>query len=173
MAHQRKQREAHTERDDLVGEHAVGDAGQMILVCLFAVIWIADTFFLKYTTFLNQHVPPVARIPAGAVLLILSGYLARTALSIVFGERRDEPRVIRKSVFSVVRHPVYLSEILFYLGLLMLSMSLAAAAVWVVAIGFLHAISRHEERLLLESFGEEYRQYMRDVPMWIPRFRKR
>ena len=171
MAHRRKK--AHNERDDLVGEHAIGDAGQLILACLFAVTWIADTFFLKVTTFLHGYVPPVARIPVGFVLLLLSGYLARTGLTIVFGERRDEPRVIRKSVFSVVRHPVYLSEILLYLGLLMLSMSLAAAAVWVVAIGFLHAISRHEERLLLESFGEEYRQYMRDVPMWIPRFRKR
>ena len=171
MAHRRKK--AHNERDDLVGEHAIGDAGQLILACLFAVTWIADTFFLKVTTFLHGYVPPVGRIPVGFVLLLLSGYLARTGLTIVFGERRDEPRVIRKSVFSVVRHPVYLSEILLYLGLLMLSMSLAAAAVWVVAIGFLHAISRYEERLLLESFGEEYRQYMRDVPMWIPRFRKR
>jgi len=45
-------------------------------------------------------------------------------------------------VFSVVRHPVYLSEILLYLGLLMLSISLAAAVVWIIAIGFLHYISR-------------------------------
>ena len=169
MSHQHRHTKAHNERDDIVGEHAVGDVGQMILACLFAATWIADTFFLEYTTFLNQYVPPVARILAGAVLLILSGYLARTGLSIVFDERRDEPRVIRKSVFSIVRHPVYLSEILLYLGLLMLSMSLAAAVVWVMGIGFLHYISRHEERLLLAHFGEEYQQYMRDVPMWIPR----
>jgi protein-S-isoprenylcysteine O-methyltransferase Ste14 len=55
----------------------------------------------------------------------------------------------------------------------MLSISLAAAAVGVVAIGFLHCISRYEERLLLERFGEEYEQYMREVPMWNPRFWKR
>jgi protein-S-isoprenylcysteine O-methyltransferase Ste14 len=104
--------------------------------------------------------------------LVLAGYLARTGLSIVFGERRDEPGVINRGVFSVVRHPVYLSEILLYLGLLMLSVSLAAAAVWVVAIGFLHYISRYEEKLLRARFGDEYAQYMRDVPMWIPRLRR-
>jgi len=161
------------QRDDLAGEHAVGDAGQIVLACLFLATWIADTFFLKYTTFLNQYVPLAARIPPGVVLLILSGYLARTGLSIVFDEERGKPAVIRKSVFNVVRHPIYLSEILFYLGLLLLSISLAAAAVWIIAIGFLHHISRYEERLLLARFGEEYERYMREVPMWIPSFRKR
>ncbi len=87
--------------------------------------------------------------------------------------KRQQPGVIKESIFSVVRHPIYLSEILIYLGFLMLSISLAAAVVWLVAIGVLHYISRFEERLLLERFGEEYEQYMREVPMWIPRFWKR
>ena len=106
-------------------------------------------------------------------MLVLSGYLASAGLSIVFSEQRENPGVIRKSVFSVVRHPVYLSEILLYPGLLMLSISLAAAVVWVTAIGFLHYISCYEERLLLARFGDEYERYMREVPMWIPLLRKR
>jgi len=144
-----------------------------VLACLFAATWITDTFSFQYTTFLNQYVPLGVRIPFGVVLLVLSGYLARTGLSIVFGEERETPGVIRKSVFNVVRHPVYLSEILLYLGLLMLSISLAAAVVWIIAIGFLHYISRYEERLLLARFGEEYELYMREVSMWIPQLRKR
>ena len=166
-------KKVHGQRDDLTGERIIGDAGQLVLACLFAATWIVDTFFFQYTTFLNQSVPLVVRIPAGVALLILSGYLARTGMSIVFGEKRDKPCVIRKSVFNVVRHPIYLSEILLYLGLLMLSISIAAAVVWIVAIGFFHYISRYEEKLLLARFGEEYEQYMREVPMWIPWFRKR
>jgi protein-S-isoprenylcysteine O-methyltransferase Ste14 len=173
MDQQHGQKKAHHQRDDLAGEHAVGDTGQLVLACLFAVTWIADTFFLKYTTFLNQYVPLGIRIPSGVGLLVLSGYLAKTGMAIVFGEEREQPGVIRESVFNVVRHPIYLSEILLYLGLLMLSISLAAAAVWIVTIGFLHYISRYEERLLLERFSEEYEQYMQEVPMWIPRFWKR
>lgn len=173
MAQQHTQRKPQQQRSDLAGEHAVGDAGQIVLACLFAATWMADTFFLQYTTFLNHYVPLGIRIPLGVVLLILSGYLASTGLSIVFGEKREEPGVIRKGVFNVVRHPIYLSEILLYLGFLMLSISLAAAFVWVIAILFLHYISRYEERLLLARFGEEYEQYMREVPMWVPRLRKR
>jgi protein-S-isoprenylcysteine O-methyltransferase Ste14 len=173
MPHQHTQRKAQQQRDDLTGEHAVGDAGQAVLACLFAATWITDTFFFQYSTFLNQYVPLGFKITFGVVLLVLSGYLARTGMAIVFGEKRKTPGVIRKSVFNVVRHPVYLSEILLYLGLLMLSISLAAGVVWIIAIGFLHYISRFEERLLLARFGEEYELYMREVPMWIPRIRKR
>lgn len=101
--------------------------------------------------------------------MALSGYLARKGLSIVFGQEKEKPGIIRESVFNVVRHPIYLSEILLYLGLLVMSISLVAAVVWFIAIGFLHYISRYEERLLLARFGEKYEQYMREVPMWIPR----
>ena len=173
MAQQHPHRKARQHQSDLTGEHALGDAGQIVLACLFAATWISDTFFLKVTTSLNDYVPLGIRIPLGVFLLALSGYLARTGLSIVFDEKREDSRVIRKSVFNLVRHPIYLSEILLYLGFLMLSISLAAAFVWVIAILFLHYISCYEERLLLGRFGEEYEQYMRDVPMWIPRLRKR
>jgi protein-S-isoprenylcysteine O-methyltransferase Ste14 len=172
MSRKKTYREQQRDRDDLVGEHAVGDAGQIILACLFAGIWIVDTFFLKYTTDLNGYVPLGIRVPFGVILLVLSGYLARMGLSIVFGEKREKPGVIRKSVFNVVRHPIYLSEILLYLGFLMLSISLAAAFVLLIAILFLHYISRYEERLLLARFGEEYREYMKEVPMWVPRLRR-
>ena len=164
---------AQPQRSDLTGEHTVGDAGQIVLALLFAGTWITDTFFLKFTTFLNHYIPLGIRIPFGVVVLVLSGYLATTGLSIVFGEKREHPGVIRKSVFNIVRHPIYLSELLLYLGFLILSISLAALFVWFFVFLFLHYISRYEERLLLDRFGEAYEQYMREVPMWIPRLRKR
>ena len=173
MARNYSSKKSYRHREDLTGEHTIGDAGQIALVCLFSAIWIADTFFLKYTTFLNHYIPFGARIPCGVISIAFSGYLAKTGLSIVFGEEREKPEVIRKGVFNVVRHPIYLSEILLYLGLLMLSISLAATVVWIIAIVFLHYISCYEERLLLERFGDEYEQYMREVPMWIPRLGKK
>jgi protein-S-isoprenylcysteine O-methyltransferase Ste14 len=160
-------------RDDLTGEHTLSDVGQIVFACLFAIVWVSDTFFLRYGTLLNGYVSLAVRIPLAAVVMGLSGYFARRGLSIVFGEVREKPSVIRKSVFGIVRHPVYLGEVLLYLGFLCLSVSLMAAVVWVVAIAFLHYTSRHEEKLLLARFGAEYEQYMHDVPMWIPRLQRR
>jgi len=43
----------------------------------------------------------------------------------------------------------------------------------VITILFLHYISKYEEKLLLSRFGEDYTKYMKEVPMWLPRFWKR
>jgi protein-S-isoprenylcysteine O-methyltransferase Ste14 len=173
MVSEKSRPKAQNQREDLTGEHAFGDSGQIILACLFVGVWIADTFFFQYTTFLNGYIPLGLRIPLGVLLFIISVYLARTGLAIVFGDRWEKPAVIRKGVFGIVRHPVYLSEILFYLGLLILSLSLAGAGVWGVTIVFLNYISKYEEKLLLARFGEDYAKYMQEVPMWFPRFWKR
>jgi protein-S-isoprenylcysteine O-methyltransferase Ste14 len=159
-------------REDLAGEHPLGDAGQLLFACLFAAMWVADTFFFKYTTYLNGYVPFIARLPLAAFLLIISGYLAKRGLAIVFGEKLEKPAVIRKSVFGLVRHPIYLGEILFFLGFLILSLSLAAMVVWAVAVAFLHFIAKYEEKLLLARFGPDYERYLREVPRWVPRFWK-
>jgi len=161
------------EREDLAGEHALADIGQLVLALLFTGAWVADSFFLHVATFLNAAIHPAIRIPIAAVLLGLSGYTAWSSHRIIFGEAHREPHVVRHGVFSVVRHPMYSSEILLYLGLLLLSVSLIAAAVWLAVIGFLHAIARTEERLLAARFGNEYAAYARDVGMWLPRLRTR
>lgn len=161
---------AHRHREDLTGEHRAGDVGQVILILIFLVVWVIDTFFLHSTTFLNRVIPAVIRIPVGAIVLILAGWLAKRGMAIVFGEVPEKPGVIRKGPFNVVRHPVYLAEILLYFGILLMSLSLAAAVVWIMTIAFLHFISRYEEKLLLERFGEDYKRYLDEVPMWFPRF---
>ena len=159
---------AHRHKDNLTGEHRIGDIGQLTIFCLFLALWLSD-MFLKYSSFLNEFIPVEIRLTFGILLLIISGYMAGTGLSIVFGKKAQSQGVIRKGVFSFLRHPIYLSEIILYLGLLVLNISLAAALILIIAIFFLHYISRYEEKLLLERFGKEYEQYMSEVPMWFPR----
>ncbi len=173
MVHRNASKDPQFHRSDLAGEYKYGDAGQLAIASMFLLTWICDTFILRCTTFLNQDVPNAIRLPLGIVFLSVSTFLAGKGLSIVFGEKRKNPGVITKGVFRVIRHPIYLSEILFYLGLLMLSLSLAAALIWAIALLFLHYIAKYEERLCLAHYGEEYNRYMRDVPMWIPRFWRR
>ena len=163
-------RKTHENREDLVGEHTVGDMGQVILILIFLAIWLADSFFLHYSTFLSNYISLWIRIPVAAIILVMAGILARKGMKIVFGEIREKPVVIRKGVFNLVRHPIYLGAILLYLGLIILTLSLATTLVWIIIILFYHFISRHEEKLLVEEFGRDYEDYMREVPMWIPRF---
>ena len=160
-------------RPDLTGEHLLGDSGQALFAVLFAVVWILDSFFLKWTTFLSDSVPTWIRTLAGCVLLAVAGFLAISSMKTVFAEVRDPPAVIRSGLFAYVRHPMYFSEVLLYAGLFALSLSLASAAVGLSAAIFLFYLCRHEELLLIDRFGDDYRGYMREVPMWLPRLKRR
>jgi protein-S-isoprenylcysteine O-methyltransferase Ste14 len=159
----------HKGRPDLIGEHKVGDAGQAVFAILFLTVYITDSFILGFSTFLNEIVPDIIRAVAGILVLIPAGYFSMTGMKIVFDEVREKPEVIRKGVFSVVRHPVYFGEILLYLGLLFFSLSIASAVVWLFIIIFLYYISRYEEKILLDYFGDEYKTYLHEVPMWLPK----
>jgi len=164
-----KNLKGHSDRTDLVGEHIWGDAGQIILLVLFLIIWAADSFFFKYSTFLSEDISLYIRIPIAAALIIYAFVLARKGLNIVFGEVREKPEVIRDGVFGIVRHPVYLGAVLLYPGLIVSTCSIISAAFWLIIILFYHFIARYEEKVLLKTLGKDYEEYMQQVPMWIPK----
>jgi protein-S-isoprenylcysteine O-methyltransferase Ste14 len=162
----------HHGREDLAGEHRWGDAGQLILLLVFLGIWIADSFFLHWTTSPARYVPVWVRLPAALAVFVLAWELARRGLRVVFGEVRERPAVVCEGVFARVRHPVYLGAILLYVGFVLATLSIASLAFLTVIVLFYHFISRHEEGLLLAKFGPEYEAYQQRVPMWIPRMKR-
>ena len=161
-------RKSHQHRGDLTGEHAFSDMGQLIFLVVFLIVWIADSFVFKYSTFLTQYISNYIRVPIALIVLVISGLLAWTGLKIVFRETREEPQVIISGVFSIVRHPIYLSLILLYLGFILLSLSLLSVLVWILIVVFYYIISRYEEKLLIQRFGSAYEEYKKKVPMLLP-----
>ena len=161
-------RKSHQHRGDLTGEHAFSDMGQLIFLIIFLIVWIADSFVFKYSTFLTQYVSNYIRVPIALIILIMSGLLAGFGLNTVFKEVREEPQVITTGVFSIVRHPIYLGSILLYLGFILLSLSLLSVLIWFIVIIFYYMISRHEEKLLTQRFGSVYEEYKKRVPMLFP-----
>lgn len=156
------------ERDDLAGEHKAGHAIQITSFFVFMGVWISDSFFLQKTTFLNDLVPNIVRVPLGIIALLTSWLLAVKSHRAIFHQRRESHAIVQNGVYSQLRHPMYLSELLAYLALILFSLSLASVAVFLVLVVFFHWMCRYEEKLLLEHFGEAYREYCRQVPMWLP-----
>ena len=71
--------------------------------------------------------------------------------------------------FAMVRNPLYIGNILLWLGF-----SISARLPWLAPVIFVllmleyHAIVRWEERLLESRMGDSYRQYLTRVPRWLP-----
>jgi len=159
--------EQHKNKQNLAGEHPIGDAGQLVLLVVFLAIWIFDSFFGKYTTFLAEYVPLFIRILPSVVIILAAIYLSNNAHRILFDDK-SEAAVLQSGVFGYVRHPLYLAVMLFYLALILLTLSILSTIVWLVIIAFYSFIARYEEKLLVDKFGKEYEEYKQKVPKWIP-----
>ncbi len=102
-------------------------------------------------------------IIGGMLLLVALGFAA-PALSIKWWSAPGEGMTLRTAgVYAVVRHPIYLSEVLWFLGWSIMWRSvygLALAPVWWLAF-LVHALS--EEASLERTLGEAYAEYKRKV----------
>lgn len=160
-------RDHHVGREDLAGEHPMGDAGQIIGFVLFLILWLADSFYFRFSTALPETIPLYLRLGLAIPIFAFSGYLAQAGLKIVFKEVRETPQVIRSGVFSMSRHPIYLSALLLYLGFFLATLSLISLAFLGALFLFYNFIAVFEEHLLEEKFGQEYRDYKKKTPKWL------
>jgi len=78
--------------------------------------------------------------------------------------------LIATGPFALVRNPLYLGNILLWVGFALGAHLLWLAPIIVALLAFeYHAIVRWEETLLAERLGEPYRRYVQRVPRWLPR----
>lgn len=160
---------SHHSLSRLEGEHPYGDLGQLILFILFLVIWTADSFFLKWTTFLNTAISLWIRLPVAVILIILAAYTAKKSHDRVFGGEKLPDHVLDTGVYGRLRHPMYFGALLIYKGLVLSTLSIASAVLLVGIFCFYDYIARYEEKSLIEKYGSTYETYADRVPRWIPR----
>jgi len=160
----------HEERPDLTGEHPFGDLGQLIFLILYLGIWVVDIFFIKLSELDYLYIPKWIYFPIGFIFLVIGFILARKSSRMIFGTKRSEPEVVQNKIYNKVRHPMYLGALLFYLGVSVLMYSLPLFLMFVIIFFFYNFIAKHEEKLLINQYGDGYKNYMKKVRRWFPRF---
>jgi protein-S-isoprenylcysteine O-methyltransferase Ste14 len=131
-------------------------------------VWLADSFSLRWSTFLARYVPLGARLSIAAVVMAIALCLVWAGHVVVLHGRRLRS-IVTSGAFRYVRHPMYLGSLLFYLALALATLSLLSYALLVGIFLFYDYIAHYEERLLLERFGEEYRRYREKTGKWLPK----
>jgi len=81
-------------------------------------------------------------------------------------------RLITHGPFALVRHPMYLGIILASAGGLLIYRTWTLLFTTVTFLG-LALRARREEQALAAEFGEQWEEYCRQVPGWIPRILRR
>jgi protein-S-isoprenylcysteine O-methyltransferase Ste14 len=149
------------------GEHPFGDTGQLIALALFVIFWVLDSFVLKISTSPSSYVPFYIRVPAALIIFAFSIYLLKASHHVLAGEHRPR-KVISIGAFKHLRHPLYMSAILFYLALIIATVSIVSLALWILIFFFYNFIAGYEEKLMEKKFGEEYISYKRRTSKWLP-----
>jgi protein-S-isoprenylcysteine O-methyltransferase Ste14 len=111
----------------------------------------------------------------GAVLFAFSLYLFyRTHRDLgrnwsVTLKVRAEHRLITEGVYAYVRHPMYTAFFLWALAQLFLLPNFIAGAAGLVGFGTLYLFRvKREEEMMLETFGDEYRDYRARTKRLVP-----
>jgi protein-S-isoprenylcysteine O-methyltransferase Ste14 len=139
------------------------------------------TVVLPYWLLPRGTRPDVRGVGAAGWLLIVAGIALYFATAFwgfaVRGEGTPAPidppkKLVAEGPYAVVRNPMYWSVLSVMFGEALVFHSVLFAE-W--AAGFFVAVNvfvlLYEEPTLKTKFGEEYEQYCRRVPRWIPRIR--
>lgn len=118
---------------------------------------------------------PVAHLVAmviGYAIVFLGATLIADGWRRIHRARREE-RLVTEGVYSRMRHPQYtgLFLIVFGEGIVHWPTIISVIAFPVIVLAYT-LLARKEERQMVDKFGDEYREYQRRVPMFIPRRNK-
>jgi protein-S-isoprenylcysteine O-methyltransferase Ste14 len=82
---------------------------------------------------------------------------------------RNEHRLVTTGIYRFIRHPMYSSFFLLAVAQLMLLPNWFAGVTGLIGVAMLYAFRiRQEERMMMERFGAEYREYVAHTARLIP-----
>lgn len=122
------------------------------------------------------HDATLISMVVGFIMLLVGESFRLWGVSVAGSETRTTGGVggsflVVSGAYSHLRNPLYLGNILIYLGIGVMSMSLFPFLQIVALLFFLlqyQLIIKEEEEFLTKKFGESYLQYKKNVPSLIP-----
>ena len=140
----------------------VGLDGVLNLVHVFNAPYLS--FFNPYDTYL-QEIGAVILLASLVILTWADSYLARY----VYGTAPDRRPLLKTGPYRYIRHPVYLSFILFGIGIVLLSLNYLMVLTFLYLTYSAYSYREEDERDLLEKHGKEYLNYADATGGFLPK----
>ena len=106
------------------------------------------------------------------ILFVSWGYraLGKNWAPSVSGVRKDTV-LVTNGLYACVRHPIYLGAFIFLVALSLVAANLIILLPTLALLTLLYTSIEEEEVMLIDRFGDEYREYMKRTPRLIPMHR--
>ncbi len=167
-------------------EYSPGKRTVMLMIAGVFLLGLLPGAIVHFSPLLDRQfgLPSLAfgavNIILGCGLVVAGLLLGWWAIYVQFTIGRGTPvpvmatqQLIIQRPYSYCRNPMALGAILAYLGIAILTGSISALAIVLTLTALLLVYIRSlEEKEMVLRFGEAYREYRKQTPFIIPRFRK-
>lgn len=104
----------------------------------------------------------------GSIVPAAHGFYVLRVVGKPAGQFENTTALVRVGPYKLIRHPLYASLIMLGTGVCFKSVSMITVCIAVVNAIALTATARIEEKEMMERFGQEYDNYMKETKMFIP-----
>jgi len=108
---------------------------------------------------------------ASNILIVLGFFLLASSWSVLFKAQQNDA-LATSGWYSRCRHPQYVAFVVIMFGFLLQWPTIPTVLMFPILLYVYIRLGKHEERMALNTFGDEYRNYMDVTPAWVPRFRR-
>jgi len=132
---------------------------------VYYIMWVLWVFAFVYSIFLPLRLDtiwfyvglPIALVGVVTFVMVIVSFVATP-----IGEKP-----ITTGLYRYSRHPMYISQLVMFIGVGIASASWLFLLLTIVYTGFGFIYTGSEEHACLEKYGDAYREYMERTPRWI------
>ena len=139
-----------------------------LLPIIFITVWFLDSQIFQLSTILNYYITLFIRFPLFVIILIIAFTFILVSHRILFRSHQPPDTLITSGILSYVRNPMYFGILLIYIAFIAFSISLISIVLFFLLFLMYNKMVNFEESILEHKFGDQYLEYKKKVPKWIP-----
>ncbi len=139
-----------------------------VIPIVFILIWFLDSNIFKISTILNDIIPFIIRLILFILVLSIALIFIELSHRSLFKSHKPPNSLITNGILGYMRNPMYSGILLIYIAFIFLSISLLSICLFIAVFLVYNWMANFEENILEKMFDDEYIQYKKKVPKWIP-----
>lgn len=154
-----------------------GKASSFLLLVVFWIyIIIAAMYLLDLDIIAWSYIPLITELRALGVILgsisiayvFWAHHVLRENYSAML-ETSQEQKLIKEGPYGRIRHPIYSAHVLLDIALVFISGNWLLLLIFIISMPFTYKRIFNEEKMMIEEFGEEYENYMKETGRLFPK----